>query len=225
MSCAPRSRHGACGFRRTCWLYRDVRLRQFHSSRCATHACVRVPGFGGLNVEVDFAKLPFTPSYFVDEHDTGQDAVSVRYFVRLTVRTGWTEVRRVLLGSRVAVGAHSCAVAFLILTSLPPVLVCTRTRSTGTRTKSRCTERRSPTSTLTARLACSGPRDPKLQTRCQTTNPSCLPTLASTRNLLNTQHTVTAAQPWGAPGLASGHNRRRGNDTRGHLRLSGCVAE
>lgn len=50
-------------------------------------------GFGGLNIEVNFAALPFTPSYYVADEDTGADAVSVRYFVRLTVRTGWTDVR------------------------------------------------------------------------------------------------------------------------------------
>lgn len=44
-------------------------------------------------MEVDFSKLAFTPSYFVHEEDTGDDEVSVRYFVRLTVRTGWEEVR------------------------------------------------------------------------------------------------------------------------------------
>ena len=51
-----------------------------------------IEGAGVLNVEVDFAKIAFAPSLFVELGGT-EDAIAVRYFVRLVVRTGWGNVR------------------------------------------------------------------------------------------------------------------------------------
>lgn len=50
-----------------------------------------IEGAGVLNVEVDFAKIAFAPSLFVELGGT-EDAIAVRYFVRLVVRTGWGNV-------------------------------------------------------------------------------------------------------------------------------------